>query len=85
MEYLYQFKDFQRKSYTGIVVWAQGNVTYFKNGKYHRLDGPARIFHHSKTHPNQYWIEGEQIKNCYSDEAFFFYLDLVKLVNIKNI
>jgi hypothetical protein len=33
------------KNYTGIAVWEDGTKIWYKNGKYHRLDGPAVIRH----------------------------------------
>jgi hypothetical protein len=34
----------ERKNFTGIVKWGNGDISHYKNGLYHREDGPARIF-----------------------------------------
>ncbi len=32
------------KDYTGVVESENGNLYWYKNGKFHREDGPAKFF-----------------------------------------
>ena len=44
--------------YTGIVEWESGTKIWFKNGKRHREDGPARIY---KDGYKSCWLDGKVI------------------------
>jgi hypothetical protein len=69
----------KQKNFTGILKWDNGTIEYLKNGIYHREDGPAFI---RSDGEKEYWIHGEYIKNCKSDETFFLLIDLYKLKKI---
>ena len=42
------------QNYTGIVEWDDGIKEWYKNGEYHREDGPARIY---KEGFNSWWLD----------------------------
>jgi len=44
------------ENYTGIVEWSDGDKEWFKNGKLHREDGPARITSHE-----DFFLNGNKI------------------------
>ena len=46
------------QNYTGIVEWENGDIGWFKNGKRHREDGPARIY---KNGYKSWWLDGKVI------------------------
>jgi hypothetical protein len=70
----------ERKNFTGIVKLCHGTITYFKNNKLHREDGPAII---ERNQYKEYWINGEQLENCNSDEALRLYIDMLKIKGIN--
>jgi len=35
------------RNYTGVIQWPGGIKEWYKNGEYHREDGPVRIFNNS--------------------------------------
>jgi hypothetical protein len=40
----YNLSTKEQKNFTGIVKWNNGDIEYYKNGKWHREDGPAIIY-----------------------------------------
>ena len=52
-----RWKDIPQ-SYIGVVEWDDGVVSYLKNGKLHREDGPARIY---KDGHKSWWLDGKII------------------------
>ena len=40
--------------FTGGIKNAVGDIAYFKNGEWHREDGPARIYYANPTDPAVY-------------------------------
>jgi hypothetical protein len=55
------------------VISCDGDLCYQKQGKLHRLDGPAII--HTYINYQEWWVDGEQI-HCKDNEEF---LRIVKL------
>jgi hypothetical protein len=59
-------------NFTGIAKWCNGTVSYFKNGDYHREDGPAFIGdngyqewqikgkYHNLSGPARVWKDGKK-------------------------
>ena len=47
------------QDHTGVADWNHGNKEWYKNGEYHREDGPARIFNGYKS----WWLDGKIIWN----------------------
>ncbi len=45
-------------TFTGIVEFWNGAKVWYKNGKWHRSDGPAVIFVDGSV---DYWINGERV------------------------
>lgn len=43
--------------YTGIAEWSTGSKYWFKNGKYHRLGGPAIEFSIGRK---EWWLEHQE-------------------------
>ena len=39
------------------IIWSNGPKEWWVNGKLHRLDGPAFIYHNSK----EWWINGKRL------------------------
>ena len=48
--------------YTGVVVLECGDKIWFKNGNYHREDGPAMVL---KSGNKEWWLDGKYIWNSY--------------------
>ena len=48
------------QGYTGIVEWENGDIDWFKNGGFHREDGPARIY---KEGFKVWYLDGKFICN----------------------
>ncbi len=51
--------------YTGIVEWEDGQVWWFKNGKWHREDGPAKIW---LNRIKSWYLDGKYIWNSSFDK-----------------
>jgi hypothetical protein len=65
----------KQNKFTGIVKYPRGTIIYFKNGRYHREDGPAVIL---SSNNMQYWIYGEHT----TKEAVELLRDMIKLKGI---
>jgi len=46
------------KNYTGIIEWEYGSKEWYKNGIWHREDGPAYI---RKDGYKEWWLDGKGI------------------------
>ena len=53
------------RDYTGIVEWENGDKSWYKNGKWHREDGPARIH---KDGYKSWYLDGKYV--CSSTHKF---------------
>jgi hypothetical protein len=89
----------EQKNFTGIVKWNNDNIEYFKNGKWHREDGPAMIWQsggkswyfkgklHNLNGPAKIYPDGREGYFIHGEpttkEAVEFLRDLYKLKNIK--
>ncbi len=47
-----------QKNYTGIIEWADGDKEWYRNGEYHREDGPAII---RASQSKEWWLDGKYI------------------------
>lgn len=52
-----KLKEHVPEHYTGIIEWENGPKYWYKEGKLHRLDGPACEFSDGYK---QWWIEGKE-------------------------
>jgi hypothetical protein len=82
LEQFYKLSYKEQRKFSGIVKWPYGYITYFKNGVYHREDGPAVIWN-DINRKFYYYLNGQYIENCHSDEALQLYLDILKLKGNK--
>jgi len=71
VEYWYEIP----KNYTGCVKYTSGEQYWYKDGQYHREDGPAIIY----PDGNQYWMLNDK---HYSKEGY--YRKLYKLGKITE-
>ena len=55
-EFFFDLSHEERKNFTGIVKWKEGDIVYFKNNKWHREDGPAWI---TSNNFKSWWFEGK--------------------------
>ena len=57
----------------GLDIDLDGTKFYYKNGEYHREDGPAIEY----TNGVKYWyLNGKRLYNIYSQEQFLQYMKL---------
>jgi hypothetical protein len=61
------------------IIHNSGYKAWRFEGLLHNLNGPAEIL---SDGTKRYWINGKLIEDCTSDEAFFLYLDMLKLKKI---
>lgn len=46
--------------FTGVVQDEAGDIAWFRNGTFHREDGPAVIYKYLQS-PKEWWWEGQQM------------------------
>ncbi len=65
-EYVYKIDKIYHREKGPVLIRENGDTQWAKNGKLHRLDGPAVNWHWQKA-KKEYWIEGTQ----YSEKDYW--------------